>query len=188
MTPAFPDFPEIDTARLRLRQIVSSDIPVLFAIHHDADTMRWYGVEPLADLAQAAMVVEAFSGWFENGTGFRWGLERHEDHRLIGSCGLFRWNKSWQCCVIGYELARDCQGRGYMREAAEAILEFGFTRMHLHRVQAEAHPRNAASIRLAQRLGFQLEGVHREQGYWGGQFHDLNCYSLLESEWRNRKT
>ncbi|MGH8808955.1 MAG: GNAT family N-acetyltransferase, partial [Noviherbaspirillum sp.] len=119
--------------------------------------------------------------------GFRWGLERLQDRRLIGTCGLFRWNKSWRNCVIGYEIERGCQGHGYMQEALVAVLDYGFDMMHLHRVQAETHPDNQASIRLATRLGFRLEGVHREQAYWGGSFHDLNCYSLLEREWRARK-
>jgi ribosomal-protein-alanine N-acetyltransferase len=86
--------------------------------------------------------------------------------------------------VIGYEIARECRAQGYMREALVAVLEYGFTEMGLHRIQAETHPDNAASSGLATRLGFRFEGVHREQGFWSGSFHDLNCYSLLRPEWR----
>lgn len=145
--------------------------------------MRWYGVEPLTAPAQASQLAELFAGWFAAGTGFRWGLERLQDRRLIGTCGLFRWSKSWCNCVIGYEIAQDCQGQGYMREALTTVLDFGFKEMHLHRIQAEMHRDNLASIGLATRLGFRFEGIHREQAFWGGQFHDLNCYSLLEPDW-----
>jgi ribosomal-protein-alanine N-acetyltransferase len=180
-------FPHLRTPRLHLRQIVHSDAPALFAIHSDADWMRWYGVDALTDPSQAEQLADQFAGWFRAGTGFRWGLERLEDRRLIGTCGLFRWNKSWRNCAIGYEIERGCQGQGYMREALVAVLDYGFDMMHLHRVQAETHPHNEASIHLATRLGFCLEGVHREQAYWGGSYHDLNCYSLLEREWRARQ-
>ncbi|WP_151634968.1 GNAT family N-acetyltransferase [Noviherbaspirillum aerium] len=179
-------FPELHTARLRLREIKPSDAEALYAIHSDADWMRWYGVDPLVDLSQASQLADLFAGWFHAGTGFRWGLERRSDRQLIGSCGLFRWNRSWRNCVIGYEIARSVQREGYMREALEIVLNFGFTAMHLHRIQAETHPDNASSIALAQRMGFRLEGIHREQAYWGGRFHDLNCYSLLVQEWRQR--
>lgn len=179
-------FPELHTARLRLREIQPSDAEALYAIHSDADWMRWYGVDPLVDLSQASQLADLFAGWFHAGTGFRWGLERRSDRQLIGSCGLFRWNRSWRNCVIGYEIARSVQREGYMREALEIVLNFGFTAMHLHRIQAETHPDNAPSIALAQRMGFRLEGIHREQAYWGGRFHDLNCYSLLAQEWRQR--
>lgn len=181
-------FPHLYTARLHLRAIVPSDAAALFAIHSDIEWMRWYGVDPVADLSQADQLAELFASWFHAGTGFRWGLERKQDRRLIGTCGLFRWNKSWRNCVIGYEILRECQGQGYMREALCTVLDYGFDMMHLHRVQAEMHPDNAASIGLATRLGFQFEGVHREQAFWGARYHDLKCYSLLEREWRALKS
>jgi ribosomal-protein-alanine N-acetyltransferase len=169
---------------LQLREINVDDAPALFAIHSDPDWMRWYGVDPLTQPSQAEQLAELFRGWFKAGSGFRWGLERLADQRLIGTCGLFRWNKSWHNCVIGYEIARDCLRQGYMREALTAILEYGFRVMRLHRIQAETHPDNTASIALATRLGFRFEGTHREQAFWGHRFHDLNCYSLLEQDWR----
>jgi ribosomal-protein-alanine N-acetyltransferase len=177
-------FPHLITPRLRLRQIERSDADALFAIHSDAAWMRWYGVDPITERSQAGQLAEFFASWSGVGTGFRWGLERKQDRRLIGTCGLFRWNKSWHNCVIGYEIARGCHGRGYMREALDAILAYGFTEMGLHRIQAETHPDNAASIGLAARFGFRFEGVHRGQAFWSGRFHDLNCYALLEPEWR----
>lgn len=181
-------FPHLTTARLRLREITAADVETLFAIHSDAHTMRWYGVEPITSLDEAVRLTELFMAWSVAGTGYRWGLERIEDGLLLGTCGLFRWNKSWRNCVTGYELASRFHGHGYMREALSCILNFGFTEMRLHRVQAETHPDNKASIGLAKRLGFRFEGVHREQAYWGGRFHDLNCYSLLESDWLDRDT
>ncbi|WP_136417352.1 GNAT family protein [Herbaspirillum sp. ST 5-3] len=177
-------FPHLRTPRLHLREIDSSDAPALFAIHSDIEWMRWYGVDAITDQSQADQLAELFAGWFPAGTGFRWGLERIQDRRLIGTCGLFRWNKSWRNCVIGYEIERDSHGQGYMREALTAVLDYGFNIMHLHRVQAETHPDNLASIGLATHLGFRFEGLHREQAFWGGRYHDLNCYSLLEQDWR----
>ena len=177
-------FPDLQTERLLLREITPADAPALFAIHSDGEWMQWYGVDPLVDPSQAEQLAELFAGWFAARTGFRWGIERLSDKRFIGTCGLFRWNKSWHNCVVGYEIARDCSGHGYMREALRPVLDFGFAEMDLHRIQAETHPQNAASIALAQHLGFRFEGVHRGQAFWNGQFHDLNCYSLLEDDWR----
>ena len=177
-------FPTLLTMRLKLRQVREDDAAALFDIHSDAETMQWYGVEPLIYPAEALRLTELFAGWFNAGTGFRWALERYSDGRMIGTCGLFRWNRSWRSCVTGYELARDCHGQGYMREAMSAVLAYGFNEMQLHRVQAEAHGNNTASIALAKRLGFKFEGIHREQAFWNGRFHDLQCYSLLEPHWR----
>jgi ribosomal-protein-alanine N-acetyltransferase len=176
-------FPVLQTAHLQLRQIVPGDADALFAIHADADAMRWYGIDPITTHAEAIRLAELFAAWYTANTGFRWGLERRQDNRLIGTCGLFRWNKSWHSCIVNYELARDCRQQGYMREALDAVIAYGFNEMLLHRVQAESHPDNAPSIGLLKRLGFRFEGVHREQAFWAGQFHDLHCYSLIRREW-----
>jgi [ribosomal protein S5]-alanine N-acetyltransferase len=180
-------FPELHTARLRLRQLVATDADAMFVIYSNASAMQWYGVDPLTSQEQAQLLIELFAGWFSANVGVRWGIERCDDGRLIGSCGLFRWNKSWRNCLVGYELSRDCQTQGYMREALAVVLDYGFNEMGLHRVQAETHPDNAASIALLMRLGFCCEGLHREQGFWANRFHDLACYALLTYQWRTSK-
>ncbi|HJW57539.1 MAG TPA: GNAT family N-acetyltransferase, partial [Burkholderiaceae bacterium] len=109
---ALHHFPELATARLQLREIAPSDASALFAIHSDADNMRWYGVDPVATLADASRLTELFASWFFAGTGYRWGIERREDKQLIGTCGLFRWNRNWSNCVTGYELGRNYQKQG----------------------------------------------------------------------------
>lgn len=179
-------FPVLTTPRLQLRQLVPSDGAALFAIHSDAEWMKWYGTEPMNNPHQAVELAELFSAWFAAETGYRWALQREADNTLLGTCGLFRWNKNWRNCLVSYEIARAFQGQGYMREALEAVIDYGFASMGLHRIQAETHPDNAASIRLAVGMGFRREGVHRDQAFWGGRFHDLNCYSLLEADWRAR--
>ena len=179
-------FPVLVTPRLYLRKIMPSDADALFRIHSDVDAMRWYGVDPITEHSQAEMLAESFANWFVARTGCRWGLERRQDGRLIGSCGFFRWNRSWRCSAVGYELARDCHGQGYMREAMVATLDYGFNALGLHRVQAESHVSNTGSIGLLTRLGFSFEGVHRDQAFWEQRFHDLNCYSLLAHEWGGR--
>lgn len=178
-------FPIRLTPRLLLREISTTDAPALFAIHSDAETMRWFGVDPLTELDEAVTLAELFASWFANRTGLRWGLERREDGRLIGTCGLFRWNKSWRNCMIGFELARDCHRQGYMTEAVASVLEYGFKEMRLNRIQAETHAENVGSGALVRKLGFKFEGVHRQQAFWGNQFHDLNCNALLASEWNS---
>ena len=103
--------------------------------------------------------------------------------QLRGSCGLFAWNRGWRKCAIGYELAGNAQGRGYMHEALQAVLDWGFDNMALNRVEAQVHPENTASIRSLSRLGFRQEGLLRELGYWRGQYHDMLQYSLLRRDW-----
>ncbi len=71
-----------------------------------------------------------------------------------------------------------------MREALERAISWGFEHMELNRIEALVHEKNSGSLSLLQKLGFVFEGRLREVGYWGGQHHDLQQYSLLASEWR----
>ncbi|WP_455929204.1 GNAT family N-acetyltransferase [Pseudomonas fluorescens] len=171
-------FPTLSTQRLRLRELQACDAPQLFSIHADAASMRWYGVDPMTDLAQAHALIDTFAQWRTHpNPGTRWGLE-HQG-KLIGSCGLFKWNRAWNSCALSCELAPAARGQGLMREALQAMLDWGFEHMQLHRVEALVHPQNNASHALLERLGFKAEGTLREAGFWNGQRHDLRVLGLL---------
>lgn len=175
------DFPMIETKRLILREIVASDATALLAIHGDKEAMRWFGADPLTEQVQAEKLVEAFANWrLMPNPGIRWGIQSRANGALIGSCGLFKWNRGWKSCIVGYELAKAAWGNGFMTEALSAALAWGFRDMELHRVEAQIHPENAASIKLIRNLGFVQEGRLREAGFWAGQHHDLLLFALLQ--------
>ena len=177
-------FPLIETPRLVLREIVAQDAQQLFSIHGDADLMRWFGNDPLPDLAAAESLVQTFASWRQlPNPGTRWAIERKAEPSLIGTCGLFAWNRNWRKCTIGYELAKDAQGKGYMHEALCAALSWGFHTMDLNRIEAQVHPSNRPSLKLLTRLHFMEEGRLRQGGYWAGQYHDMLQCSLLKSDW-----
>ncbi len=182
--PDLTAFPALATERLWLREIVEADAPALFAIHGDPQVMRWFGSDPIADEAAALRLVKTFAGWRDLvNPGARWGLELRDSPGLIGTCGLFSWNRQWRKCTIGYELAAQAAGQGLMFEALCKILSWGFARMSVNRIDAQIHPDNQPSIKLARRLGFVEEGRLREIARWGGRQHDMLQFSLLQREW-----
>ena len=179
-----PDtFPLLSTRRLQLRQIGQHDVPALLPVFADADAMRWFGTDPVHDKEQMAQIVAVWQGWRQlPSPGTRWGIARREGGPLLGTCGLFAWNQGWRRATLGYELGRAAWGQGYMQEALQAVLGWGFDQMQLHRIDACIHPDNAASLKLARKLGFVEEGRLRDAGFWLGQYHDLLQFSLLAPE------
>ena len=176
-------FPVLYTPRLQLREITPADVPALLPVFADAEAMRWFGTDPVADEAHMAQIVALWQGWRQlPNPGTRWGIARREGGPRLGTCGLFAWNRGWRRCTVGYELSRAAWGCGYMREALQAVLAWGFADMGLHRVDACIHPENAASLKLARQLGFVEEGRLRDAGYWLGRYHDLLQLSLLAPE------
>lgn len=181
------DFPLLTTSRLTLREIVEADAENILRIHGDAEHMRWFGSDPIRDLEGATKLVAMFASWREEPvSGARWAMELRNQSGLIGTCGLFRWNRSWRSCIIGYEIAPAHQGRGYVKEALGAIITWGFREVPLNRIEAQVHPGNAASLAVLQVLGFVQEGRQREAGYWAGRHHDLLQYALLSAQWHTR--
>ncbi|MEO8806426.1 MAG: GNAT family protein [Burkholderiaceae bacterium] len=177
------EFPSLTTERLSLREVVIDDAATLFAIHGDPVVMRWFGVEPLTDLAGAHKLVELFAGMrTQANPGTRWGITRQADGELLGTCGLFGWNRNWRKCALGYELSQAAWGQGFMREALVRVIDWGFEHMELNRIEAQVHPANTASLKLLAALGFVQEGVLREVGHWGGSYHDMVQLSLLKRE------
>lgn len=179
-----PPFPTLHTPRLLLREIVDADAPTILRIHGDAQVMRWMGADPPRDLAAAQTQVKVWASWRAMANpGTRWGIQNKDTGHLIGTCGLFSWNRSWRKCNLGYELAPDSQGQGYMRETLRTVVPWGFEHMKLNRVEALIHPDNVPSIKLVEALGFAGEGRMRQLGYWGGQHHDMLQFALLAQDW-----
>lgn len=173
-------FPVVETERLTLRAITDDDAAQLFAIHSDPRWMAWWGADPPTDVAQTRSLIETWAEWRRMpNPGVRWGLQKKADGQLIGSCGLFKWNRQWDSCSTSYELASWSADNGYMTEAMTAVLEWGWEHMSLHRIEALVHPSNTSSRDLLGRLGFEREGHLRQAARWSGRYHDLLLMARL---------
>lgn len=179
MTARFPTF---STDRLVLRELRRSDVDAIFSLYSDPEVMRWMGFDTIHTRAQAIQLIDQFNAWRHAETGVRWAICLKHEKRLIGTCGLFRWNHSWRNCLICYDLLPEFQHSGYMSEALQPVLNYAFDPLNIHRIQAEMTSKNLASANLVRRLGFQFEGIHRQQGRWGDTFHDLQVWSLLSTD------
>jgi [ribosomal protein S5]-alanine N-acetyltransferase len=89
-----------------------------------------------------------------------------------------------QYCYLGYSLAEERQGHGYMTEALTASIDYVFHSLNMRRVMADYIPRNERSGRLLRRLGFVVEGYARDYLNIGGQWEDHIRTSLINPDWR----
>lgn len=85
---------------------------------------------------------------------------------------------------LGYAIHPDEEGQGYATEAAELALQHAFDGIGLHRVWAKVNEGNEASMRVLEKLGFEHEGVMRDELYSKhGEYWDFHYFGILESEW-----
>ncbi|HSE11217.1 MAG TPA: GNAT family N-acetyltransferase [Rudaea sp.] len=175
---------DLRTPRLVLRPLRGSDAPAIFAMRSDIKVMRYASSLPLTSMDQATAFIERDVAAMAAGESMRLGLQRIDGDALIGTCILFHLNAQCRRAEVGYELRPDAWGRGYMHEALLALLRFGFTELALNRVEADIDPRNEASARSLERLGFAREGLLRQRWIVDGEVSDSALYGLLHSDWQ----
>ena len=171
------------TERLRLRLETEADIDDVFGWMSDPDVARYQLYEPRDRATVTERVREAAvtTRLAEDGDWIELGIEHVADSRVIGSI-YFKLGPD-SGAEIGWALHRDYHRRGFAKEAASAVLELAFGRLELHRVVAELDPRNAASIRLCERLGMRHEAHFVENMWFKGEWADTGVYAILASEW-----
>jgi [ribosomal protein S5]-alanine N-acetyltransferase len=183
-----PDFHQLtlQAKRLLLRPLRDSDAEALFGIFSDPQVMRYWSTPPWTSLDQARSMIERDIEAMAAGEHVRLGLERTGDGALIGTCTLFALSEQCRRAEVGYAMASHAWGKAYMDEALRALLNFGFSELKLHRVEADIDPRNLASARSLERLGFRKEGHLRERWIVGDEISDTALYGLLQRDWHWR--
>jgi RimJ/RimL family protein N-acetyltransferase len=174
--------PTIETARLRLRWLEARDVPALFEIFGDAETVRYWSRPALQTLDEAAGFLAEIHGRFAGHSLYQWGVAKRDDDRVIGTCSLFSISAPHKRAEIGFAIHRAQWRQGYASEASGALVRFAFDALHLHRLDADVDPRNHASIRCLEGLGFQREGYARECYHVGDEIQDSVLYGLLSRE------
>lgn len=92
---------------------------------------------------------------------------------------------NFQCAFCGYYGFRETAGRGLMREGLSLALTHAFSKLGLHRIEANIQPDNARSIALVRSLGFRREGFSPAYLKIAGEWRDHERWALLENEWQS---
>ena len=109
-------------------------------------------------------------------------FEKDNAGKVIGDVHLSNIIRGvFQSCHLGYKLDEHEQGKGYMREALRAVIDYAFNQMKLHRIEANIMPANTRSIQLVKSLGFAEEGLAKKYLKINGHWQDHVHYVLLNS-------
>jgi ribosomal-protein-alanine N-acetyltransferase len=181
-------FPVLETSRLRLDKLSIEDSTSLFALFSDNLVVEYYDLDVFTELSQASNLIAFFNSRFNENTGIRWAIRLKETDQFIGTCGFNTWSPKMKNAVVGYDLLPKYWGRGLTTEAVHRIVKAAFLGElscgKLNRIQGDTVLGNLASESLLLKIGFKEEGVRRQSGFWKNQFHDLKCFGLIQSEYR----
>jgi len=175
--------PTIETERLILRPFAPADAPAVYELVKEWDVASTtlnipHPYEPaMADSWIRSHTISAAAG-----DGFTLALTERADDALVGSIGL-RLSPPHDRGELGYWVGRPWWGRGYITEAAAAVMKHGFEVLGLNRIEAHHLSRNPASGRVMQKLGMTWEGRAREHVKKWGQYEDVEAYSILRRDY-----
>ncbi len=175
--------PTISSPRLILRAFCPTDDEDLHSYLSDEQIYQFEPGEPI-DLAQARTMAQDLAA----SPNF-WAVELQETHKVIGQIYFKHIEPqhlmTWE---LGYILNPQYQRQGYMSEAVAALVRYGFTQAAIHRVVAHCNPKNVASWKLLERVGFQREGLLRQNIFFRqnaqGQplWTDTFLYAMLSAD------
>jgi RimJ/RimL family protein N-acetyltransferase len=164
-----------------VRQLEPDDADVVYAtIDRERERLRpWL---PWVDTSHAAADTRAFieAVVATDGRDHAFGIWAADG--FAGVIGLHT-DPQHRSAMIGYWIAAAHEGRGLVTSAARALADVAFRTLSMHRVWITADPRNRRSCAVAERLGFRLEGIRREDTLSDGRFRDTAIYAILEHEW-----
>jgi RimJ/RimL family protein N-acetyltransferase len=156
--------PTLATPRLRLRAFQPGDLAPLAAIHADPQVMRYVGDGRAQTREQTWRSMATHLGhWRLRGFG-NWAVVERATGRLIGRAGLWQ-PEGWPGLEVGWLLARDRWGQGLATEAGRAALDYAFGTLGAEHVISVIHPDNAASVRVAEKLGEAFEQAREVNGH-----------------------
>jgi RimJ/RimL family protein N-acetyltransferase len=172
----------ITDGSLRLRLRTDADTPAVIEACRDPEVIRWTRVPGGYDERAAEEWVSESNRQRERGEGLHLVIADASSEAFLGSIGIHDINRGEGRCNIGYFLAPWARGRGVMTGAVRLLSGWIFETLAVDRIEITIEPANAASRAVAERSGYQLEGVLRSHTVINGSRRDMAMYALLRGE------
>jgi ribosomal-protein-serine acetyltransferase len=165
-----------------LRPLVARDAGDLFMLveQHRAALRKYMNwVDRTTAAADVNYYILTLDGFWK--TGLTYGVI--VDDSIAGTVGFHHAELRNDRSEVGYWLAPPFQGRSIGSRAVDLALDAAFQFTSVNRIDAKVQPENKASIKLLEKLGFQLEGVERGGIKFGNEYRDHRVYSLLRGDY-----
>ncbi len=104
--------------------------------------------------------------------------------KIIGGIGMHHWDHTIKKAQLGYWISKEYEGKGIIHECLLRFIDFLFNKVGLNKVEVHFIPENTRSSKVAESLGFKIEGIIRQSHYHNGGLEDIIIAGLLKTEWK----
>ncbi len=154
--PEFSPFPALTTRRFVLRELNKADAHLIHELRSDQETNALIGRENSKSVEDALLFIERIQNGVRRNESIYWVVCSENSPDLIGTIGLWNFDKSARSAEIGYELLPGFRGQGIMPEVLLRVVQFGFEQVKLKQIHAFCLEKNTRSVKLLEKCGFTV--------------------------------
>jgi RimJ/RimL family protein N-acetyltransferase len=175
--------PKIETDRLVLRGYELDDAAAIYAYASDAEVTPYMSFDTSRSVDEVLAFLNGVVAVLYERQELSYVITRREEpERVIGALGVVWRPLEHQVLELGYILAKEHWGQGYVPEAGRALMRFAFETTNAARIFAPIFAPNAKSRRAAEKMGLAFEGIQRSALAHRGQRWDEAFYAVLRGE------
>ena len=179
----FSNIPTLQTKRLTLRRLMVSDAFDMYEYAKNSEVTKYLTWDSHPDPAHTREYLQYLGTHYNVGDFFDWGVILEQEDKMIGTCGFTRFDYNNNCGEVGYVINPAYRGREIAPEALMKVMEFGFERLGLNRIEAKFMEGNQASMRVMEKVGMTFEGYHRSSMLIKGEYKTIGVSAILRDEY-----
>jgi RimJ/RimL family protein N-acetyltransferase len=165
-----------------LRPVRMDDAPRFVKWFNDQEVNKFVKLRSLDLKSEQKWISERVAGKVKDGIHFC--IETKEQVH-IGAVSLDNISKFHKHATFGIFIGdKNYWNKGFGTEAAQLILDYGFKKLKLHKIDLDVYSYNPRAIKVYKKLGFKKEGIKREHAFWQGKFYNAYQMSILDREWK----
>lgn len=155
----FNPFPKIKTERLVLRKIEETDYDIILFLRSDKTVSKFIERpenRKTKNKTDAIKFIKEINEANKKNESISWGITLKNNPEIVGTICLWNFSSDHKIAEVGYDLSPAFQRKGIMDEALKNVINFGFTKLNLSKIEAFTHKENESSIKLLIKNRFQF--------------------------------
>ncbi|KPE51673.1 GNAT family N-acetyltransferase [Chryseobacterium indologenes] len=173
------NFPRIKTERLILDQLKEEDLDLVTEYLQDRIFSDLTSNIPFPYTRKdAEFWLKMSEEAFDKNAGYTFAI-RNEEGQIIGAIGLH--DRDDNQAELGYWMGRPFWNKGYVTEAAKALIDFGLKELNVNKIYATYFLHNPASGRIMEKIGMEQEALLKQHLKKGDEYFDVMMYSVFRN-------
>ena len=182
LTFDFNPFPILETERLILRKPNITDVDEMYLYRSNKELMQYIPHRFAHNRAEVEEMITILHQLVADKESINWAITQKGDDTIIGTVGFVRFIKNHHRAEIGYMLHTPYHGKKITDEAIQAVIEYGFTTLKLHSIEAVVNTANIASKKILERNTFTNDALFKDYLFLADTFVDANVFSIVNNK------